>query len=166
MPVWLSVAMVLALGVRVALVWSQLPDPMASHFSGGGQPDAFMSRSGFFLWMAVVGGGSVAAVFVAPILLRITPRKLVNLPNRDYWLATNERRDVAIDRLAGVMGWIGAATTGLLVIATELAVQANLEKTNFDDATFLFFLAVYFVFVVAALVQTVRIFRIPEGSRV
>jgi uncharacterized membrane protein len=156
--------MALALALRVALVWSQLPDPMASHFSGGGQPDAFMSRSGFFIAMALLGGGSVAAVFASPILLRITPRKLLNLPNRDYWLATDERRDAAVDRLAGLMGWVGAATTALLVIATELTVQANLEKKNLDEATFLFFLAVYFVFVIAWLVKTMRVFRIPEGS--
>ena len=163
-PVWVSVALMLALAVRVALVWSQLPDPMASHFSGGGQPDAFMSKSGFFVVMALVGGGSVAAVFAAPILLRVTPKRLVNLPNRDYWLATDERRNEAIDRLAGLMGWVGAATTALLVLATELTVQANLEHTSFDEATFLFFLAVYFVFVIAAVVRSIRIFRIPDGS--
>ncbi len=163
-PLLLSVGMVLALAVRVALVWSELPEPMASHFSGGGQPDAWMSKAGFFLAMALIGGGSVAAVFAAPILVRVTPKRLVNLPNRDYWLATDERRAIAIDRLAGVMGWMGAATTGLLVIATELAVQANLERTRFDDGTFLFFLGAYFVFVVAALAKMFRIFRIPKAA--
>jgi uncharacterized membrane protein len=120
--------MVLALVVRVLLVWSRLPDPMASHFGAGGAPDAFMSRAGFFIAMALVGGGSVAAVFASPILLRVTPRRLISLPNRDYWLANEGRREAAFDRLAGLMGWIGAATTALLVIATELTVQANLEK--------------------------------------
>ena len=115
LPLWLSVAMVLALAVRVLLVWSHLPDPMASHFGDGGRPDAFMSRAGFFVAMALVGGGSLAAVFASPILLLITPRKLISLPNRDYWLADGERRAAALDRLAGLMGWIGAATTALLV---------------------------------------------------
>lgn len=96
--------------------------------------------------------------------MQVAPRKLISLPNRDYWLANAERCDAALDRLAGWMGWIGAATTALLVIATELTVQANLEKRNLDEGTFLFVLAVYFVFVIAWLVQTMRIFRIPEGS--
>ena len=60
------------------------------------------------------------------------------------------------------MGWVGAATTALLVIATELTIQANLEKRNLDEGTFLFFLAVYFVFVIVWLAQTMRMFRIPD----
>lgn len=163
-PVWLSVAMVLALAVRVTLVWAQLPEPFASHFGGGGEPDAFMSKVGFFVVMALVGGGSVALVFVSPLLLRITPRELISLPNRDYWLATDERRTEATDRLAGVMGWIGAATTGLVVIATELTIQANLEQTNLDEVTFLLFLGLYFAFVIVAVVRLFRIFRVPEVS--
>lgn len=156
--------MVLALAIRIALVWSDLPDSMASHFGAGGRPDSFMSKGGFFVAMALIGGGSVAAVFAAPLLLHIMPPKLLNLPNREYWLANDERRHAALDRLAGLMGWVGAATTALLVIATELTIQANLEKRNLDEATFLVFLAVYFVFIIAWLVQTMRIFRIPEAS--
>jgi hypothetical protein len=59
---------------------------------------------------------------------------------------------------------MGAATTALLVIATELTIQANLEKRNLDEATFLVFLVLYFVFVIVWLGKTFRIFRIPEGS--
>ena len=51
----------------------------------------------------------------------------------------------------------------ILVVATELTIQANLEERNLDEGTFLFFLAVYFVFVIAWLVQTFRIFRIPDA---
>ena len=156
--------MVLALAIRIALVWSELPDSMASHFGAGGRPDAFMSRGGFFVAMGLIGGGSVAAVFAAPLLLRITPTRLLNLPNREYWLANDERRDVALDRLAGVLGWMGAATTALLVISTELTIQANLEKRNLDEATFVVFLVLYFVFVIVWLAKTLRIFQIPEGS--
>jgi hypothetical protein len=62
------------------------------------------------------------------------------------------------------MAWIGAATTGLLVVATELTVQANLEQTNLDEATFLVFLVVYFAFVTVAVVRLFRMFRIPDLS--
>jgi uncharacterized membrane protein len=164
LPVSLSVAMVMALAVRVGLVWARLPDTVASHFGSGGEPDAFMNKVGFFVVMALVGGGSVALVFASPLLLRITPRELISLPNRDYWLSSSERRSEATDRLAGVMAWIGAATTGLLVVATELTVQANLEQTNLDEATFLVFLVVYFAFVTVAVVRLFRMFRIPDLS--
>jgi len=163
-PLGLSVAMGVALAVRLALVWSELPEPFASHFGRGGQPDAFTSKIGFLVAMVVFGGGSVAVVFASPLLLRLAPEKLISLPNRDYWLATDERRNEAMNRIGGVMGWIGAATTALLVVATELTVRANLERANLDEATFIAFLAAYFAFVTVAVVQTFRIFRIPDVS--
>jgi uncharacterized membrane protein len=164
LPAWLSVAMVLALGVRVALVWSELPEPFASHFGSGGRPDAFTTKLGFMVAIAIFGGGSVLVVFASPFLLRFMPPHLISLPNRDYWLATDERRHDATDRLAGAMGWVGAATTALLVIATELTLQANLEQTNLDEATLLLFLALYFVFVTVAVSRIFTIFRIPDTS--
>ena len=160
----LSVAMVVALLVRVALVWSQLPDPVASHFGSGGQPDAFMSRRAFFVAMALVGGGSVALVFASPLLLRRLPSTLVNLPNREYWLANEQRRDEAVHRLAGTMGWIGAATTALLVIAIELTVQANLEQTNLDEQTLLACLIVYCAFVVFSVARVAWVFRVADRA--
>jgi uncharacterized membrane protein len=156
--------MVLVLALHLASIWSDMPETMASHFSAGGRADAFMTKQGFFLVMALVGGGSVAAVFVAPALIGFLPARLVNLPNRDYWLADDGRRKEAIGRLAGLLGWVGAATTGLLVIATYLAVEANIHRASFDEKTFLIFLGIYFVLILAMLVQIMRAFEIPEQA--
>ena len=164
LPACLSVAMGLALCVRIALVWSELPEPFASHFGSGGRPDAFTSKAGFLAAIAIFGGGSVLLVFVSPLLLRFVPSRLISLPNRDYWLATDERRRDATDRLAGAMGWVGAATTAILVIATELTLQANLEQTNLDEATLLVFLGLYFVYVIFAVSRIFTVFQVPEPS--
>jgi uncharacterized membrane protein len=164
LPARLSVAMVLALCLRIGFVWSELPEPFASHFGSGGRPDAFTSKAGFIVAMALFGGGSLLVVFVSPFLLRFVPSRLISLPNHDYWFATDERRRDATDRLAGAMAWIGAATTALLVIATELTLQANLEQTNLDEATLLVFLGLYFVYVIFAVSRIFTIFQIPEPS--
>ncbi|MBW2161950.1 MAG: hypothetical protein JRH14_18620, partial [Deltaproteobacteria bacterium] len=121
-----------------------------------------MSKEGFFVVMALIGGGSVASLFAAPTLIRRLPPSLVNLPNRKYWLATDERRKVAIDRVAGLVGWVGAATAALLAVAVELAMQANLHRANFDNVTFVVVLVAYFAFLIAVVVRKIRLLKLPE----
>lgn len=160
-PLTLTVGIAIAVALRIWSVWSQLPDPMASHFGPSGRADAFMSKEGFFLVMVLLGGGSIAAVFASPTLIRNLPPSLVSLPNRDYWLASDERREVAIGRIAGLLGWVGLATAALLAAVIELAVQANLHRQNLDNAAFMFVLVAYFAVVLAVFVRKMRLLKLP-----
>jgi ABC-type enterobactin transport system permease subunit len=90
------------------------------------------------------------------------PPSLVNLPNRKYWLTNPQRREVAIDRVAGLIGWVAAATTALLAVAIELVLQANLHRTNFDNVSFIVVMVAYFVFLIVVVVRKIRLLRIPE----
>jgi len=161
----LTVGIAVALGLRIGSVWSELPATMASHFGISGRADAFMSKEGFFIVVALVGGGSVAAVFAAPTLLRHLPPSLINFPNRDYWFANDQRREAAIDRWAGFLDWMGMATAAILATATELVLQANLHQTDFANGIFLTVLVVYFAFVIAGLAWMMRAFKSPEGTK-
>jgi uncharacterized membrane protein len=160
-PLWLTVGIALSLALRVWSVWPELPDTMASHFGPSGRPNAFMSKEGFFLVTALIGGGSVASLFAAPTLIRHLPSKLINLPNREYWLAHDERREVAIDRVAGLIGWVGAATAALLAVTIELAMQANLHRANFDNGTFMIVFVAYFGFVIVVFFRKMRLLKLP-----
>jgi len=157
----LTVGIALALALRIWSLWPQLPDAMASHFGPSGRPNAFMSKEGFFLVMALIGGGSVASLFAAPTLIRHLPSSLINLPNREYWLANDERREVAIDRVAGLVGWVGAATAALLAVTIELAMQANLHRANFDNGTFMIVFVGYFGFVIVVFFRKMRLLKLP-----
>jgi len=162
LPLWLTVGIVLALIARIAAVWGELPGTMASHFGVRGQADAWMSKDGFFLFMAFVGGGTVALLFaMRPFLLRL-PARWINLPNREHWLANDERRVEALRRLSWFVEWMAMATAALLAVATELAVRANLTQSAFANGPFLFFLSLYFVFVIAALVLQFRALAVPQ----
>jgi uncharacterized membrane protein len=161
-PLLLTVGIAVALALRVWSVWAQLPDTMASHFGLSGRADSFMSKEGFFLVMALIGGGSVASVFAAPTLIRHLPSSLVNLPNRDYWLANDERREIAIDRVTALLRWMGMATAALLAVAIELVVRANLHQTNLDNSTLMTVLVAYFAFVIVVLFRKLRLLKPPE----
>lgn len=162
LPLLLTVGIAIGLGLRIWLVWDELPPSMASHFGARGRPDAFMSKEAFFIFTMVVGGVSVAAVFAAAALIRRSPSNLISIPNRDYWLANRERLGAAIDRMSGVLGWMGMATTAIIAVAVELAVRSNLHQTNFANDAFLVFLGAYFAVVIASMVWMMRAFRVPK----
>lgn len=162
LPLLLTIGIMIALGLHISLVWDDLPPSMASNFGAGGRPNAFMSKGFFFMFMVVVGGGSVAAVFAAPMLLRRWPSRLTNIPNRDYWLANDERLEAAIDRMSGMLGWMGMATALIIAVAVELTVQSNLHQRKFANDTFLVSLGAYFVVVFAALFWMMRAFKVPK----
>lgn len=160
-PLAVTVGIAVVVGWRLVGVWSSLPDTMASHFAASGEPNAFMGRAGFFWVMGLVGGGTVALLFAAPIFLRRLPPHMINVPHRDYWLATDARRVEALDRLASYLGWMAMATAALVAVAIEFAVQANLERTGFANGPFLVCLAVYFVVVLAGTIIKMRALAEP-----
>ncbi len=63
-----------------------LPPMVASHFDAAGQPNAFMTRSGYtrFVLCAAVG---FPVVIVGILTAVYANAKQMKLPNRDYWLA-------------------------------------------------------------------------------
>ena len=163
-PLVVTLGIVLAISLRVGSLWSQLPDTMASHFGFSGRADSYMSKEGFFLLVGLVGGGALAAVFATPALIRRLPSGLVNIPNRQYWLANDERREIAIERLADLHGGMGVATAALLGVTVELVMQANLHRTNFDNRAFAIVMIAYMGFAAYVFVQRRRRLKSPEGS--
>jgi uncharacterized membrane protein len=149
--------------VRVAVVWERLPPNMASHFGIGGQPDGFMSRSGFFIFYMIVCGGTVALLASVPIWLRWIPTSLVNLPNREYWL-TPERREATLARLGAWMAWFCVAMTAFMLAILEMVLRVNLERTPLPTPAFLIALGTFFAVVIAWIVALYRAFRLPDTT--
>jgi uncharacterized membrane protein len=142
-PLWLTLGIGLLFTLRVWSLWSQLPDPMASHYGLSGRADSYMSKNGFFVVMGLIGGGTLAAIFATPALIRRLPPGLINIPHSDYWLANDERREIAIDRMADLHGGMAVATAALLAMVAELVMRANIQRTNLDNGTFLVFMVAY-----------------------
>jgi uncharacterized membrane protein len=165
-PNWqllLTLGIALAVGLRVWSLWAQLPDTVASHYGLSGRADSYMSKEGFFLVFALVGGGALAAIFASPTLMRRLPPSLINIPNRAYWLATDERREIAIERLADLLGGMGVATAALLAAVTEIVMQANLNRTNLDNRTFVIVMVAYMGFAAHVFFRRRRLLELPEG---
>ncbi|HEX4414739.1 MAG TPA: DUF1648 domain-containing protein [Lacipirellulaceae bacterium] len=127
---WLAVALIVAAaiftGVDMARLYPQLPDKIASHFDAHGVPNDWSSKETFVRMAGGTFVGVALLLCAMPIIMRLTP-SLLNLPNKDYWLAP-EQRDATFQFLSTWMLWFAACTLWLLAIVFHAALIANLQK--------------------------------------
>jgi uncharacterized membrane protein len=113
-----------ALALAVAY-YPQLPERMASHFDGAGQANGWSPKAFFFGLEAFVLVLMTACFAVLPAVIEQLPPRLVNLPNKDYWLAP-ERRAATMARVSSALTWFGCAVLAVLIAATWLVIRVNL----------------------------------------
>jgi uncharacterized membrane protein len=93
-----------------------LPPRMATHFDGAGNPNGWMSRSAHLIFMGAFGIGFPLFIIGMCWMARYLPLSAINLPHREYWLAS-ERRDESTDYLFRHSIWLAclgiAFITGL-----------------------------------------------------
>src|SRR5664279_3490148 len=96
--------LLLVLVVAGGFVWltsGELPPVVASHFGPGGTANGFMGKGMYIAVMLAVVVAVPALVGMSGQLVRVLPVQLVNLPNKQYWLAP-ERRAATIESLSSV----------------------------------------------------------------
>jgi serine/threonine-protein kinase len=144
-------------------LWNIAPDQMAAHFNITGNPDRFVSKAEFF-WFQIQTMLIVLLVSIPPqVLFLFLPANLINMPNRDYWLAP-ERRAKTIDTLNS----FGAMLFGVILLviqaAFEISVYANLQTPIFFNARLMSTIMIISLIVIGLLlIQLVVSFRLPES---
>jgi hypothetical protein len=145
---WAS-AVVVGSITGIALTADRLPVRVASHFGASGLANGFMTREVYLAF-------TIGLVVVAPALvglgialsLKYFPQ-FINLPNRDYWLAP-EQRDETTAFLTAHAAWLAALLALLALGVHLLVVRANLSvPPRLETGPFLAMLLA-FAFVMAA----------------
>lgn len=104
---------------QAALAYPEFGERIASHFDGRGRANGYQSKAGFYgVWFFSLAIANVWVPFLGP-LMRRTPARWVNLPNKEYWLATPERLAFAVDAIRATLCAILFATNLLLVAVFE-----------------------------------------------
>lgn len=85
------VGAVVAVGIYVLLSGRSLPTYVASHFAGDGSANGYMPRSAYVAFILVVSISLPLVIFASARILPRVPPSLLNLPNREYWLAPERR---------------------------------------------------------------------------
>lgn len=121
------VVFLVVLGGAAAFVWLTgrgLPELVASHFGASGAANGFMPRAAYLRFMLVLVVVPPAAVVVLPALLLNRSNARINLPHREYWLAS-DRRAETITFLREQMANQGTLLAAFLAYVHGLVVCAN-----------------------------------------
>ena len=103
---------------------SHLPERVATHFNGSGQPNGWMSRAAHLRFMVVFG---LAFPLFVPALVyasRFLPNGLFNLPHRDHWLAPARRAETMAYLFSHSL-WFAAMALGFAIGIHASIIQAN-----------------------------------------
>ncbi|HEV7967590.1 MAG TPA: DUF1648 domain-containing protein [Candidatus Acidoferrales bacterium] len=104
----------------------RLPDRMASHFGPSGMPNGWMTKPQFFITFAVTLLPALLVEFCLSQRIANKPDAKLNLPNKEYWLAS-ERRAETFAYFETFFAWYGCAFLLVVVLAMGLAMRANFD---------------------------------------
>jgi uncharacterized membrane protein len=142
---------------------SELPPTVASHFDAAGQPNAFMSRSGYvrFMLCLAVGLPVIVVVVLRSVYSRATDLKL---PNREYWLAP-ERLERTRAFLVAHGVWFGSLMVTLTCSVHWLELGANRQQPpHLSSQSFAAVLIAFLIATLAWIAALMFAFRRPVGK--
>lgn len=140
--------------------YPELPDKVASHFNGAGEPDNWSSKGAFVSFIAIISFFvTVFSVWVM-FLIEHVPIALLNLPNKDYWMA-EERRSESLLRIRQMFEWFSIGMLLLINVVVYFTLRANIHREPLSSGIWFVILG-FLAFTIIWIVFFVRKFRIPE----
>jgi uncharacterized membrane protein len=149
-----------AWAAHLAYFLPQLPEPIASHFAGNGQPDGWMSRAGFVGFEACLVGFMAGVFLGVGWLGRRYGATLIHVPNREYWFAP-ERSEASSARLLQALLWLLAGVVAFVIAVNQLVFEANRSRAGLSGADLLAVMACAVLAVIAWSLHLYRRFLRP-----
>ena len=143
-----------ALALDVAHYLPLVPDPLASHFGFSGRPNGWTSHFRMIAGLAVLVL-LFAAIFAATFFFGRIPDRLINVPNKTYWLAP-ERREATLLYVSAWLRWFLVLTLAFLTLVVGLTFRANLHRPPQLSVAAL---GVLIIYLAAAVTMVVTLFR-------
>jgi len=142
-----------------------LPDRVAMHFGLGGAPDGWASSSTCTLMLLGTHAFVFCSLYFSPKFLAVAPSKWISLPNRDYWLSS-QQRSRAVEMFSHYMWQFGAAIFLFMFFVGLLTLRANLsDPVRLDEGALLTAVVIFFAYTAYWLVALLRAFRAPALRR-
>jgi uncharacterized membrane protein len=101
-----------------------MPGVMATHFGASGSANGWQTKGQFFIVEIVMLGVCLLIGFGIPFIIRKAPPSVINLPNKEFWLAP-VRRDHTLAVLRMQMAWFACALLTFLIVVNQLVFNAN-----------------------------------------
>jgi serine/threonine-protein kinase len=150
-------------GILLAMASFQLPPNVASHFGFSGEANGWMGRTMYLVFMALFGMIFPMIPPLAGLLMGRVPTSVINLPNKEYWLAP-ERRAGTMAFLISQLLRLAVLELGLVIVLHQLVVDANRQQPPRMSNVVWGVLAVFLVFMAAWIWSLIRHFKLPQAS--
>lgn len=145
-----------------AWYYPRLPETVAIHFNAAGKADSWASKTHATLLMLGLQIFLPAFLLLISQLTRHLPIQLINLPNREYWLAS-ERKEATLQYVERFTWWIAMATSLWILVVNHLTYMANVSRDSLNLIPFLVGLVIYLTLVACLAGRLVWTFRLPSG---
>ena len=164
----LYIAFILVLAVVAAVILgtsAALPPIVASHFGRGGQANGWMSHDFYVIFILGVGVALPLFMLLSFAWLPRAAPRLINVPNRDHWLA-EPRRQASLGALSAFGCAIGIVVALFVLAIHLLTINANAQVPARLNESYLFGLLAVFVIALVAIIVAIFVrFRAgPPGD--
>lgn len=150
------------LGMLLSIIcYFYSPEKVAIHFNAKGIADSWASKNiNLILWIAVYS--IMTGFFLSiPLILKKTPIKFINMPNKQYWLAP-ERIDHTVTIVSNMLYRIGAALNIFFIVLGFIGFRANLfEEVRLDNTVVYILLGIFSIFTIGWLIKFYSQFKKP-----
>jgi uncharacterized membrane protein len=166
LPKLIFALLVLYAAIHFSYYYPQLPGVVASHFDGRGTPNGWQTKPAFFIVFTGVSVLALAIGFGIPRIIKALPAQLINLPNKQYWLAPEHLAETQ-EFLGKHFAWFGCAVFLIIILTFDYAIQNNLHREHPPNpARMWYILAGFLLFTLVWTVRlTTKFLRSPEMVR-
>jgi hypothetical protein len=158
------IALSAAAAAFIVLTSAGFPDVGATHFDASGRPNATMSRNfyrGYMVFLVVVVPLLVAGL---PALLARHWPMLLNIPNREHWLAP-ERIDATLASIQARTAVLASAMILLMCFVHMLVLSANAgDRPELDQGSLLIGIGLFASFTLGWILSLWRRFRSADSG--
>lgn len=163
LPKLVFVLLALYAAIHFSRDYAQLPQVVASHFNARGTPNGWQTKPAFFMVFVAVSVLAAVVGFGIPRIIAAVPARLINVPNRRYWLAPEHLAETT-EFLNSYFAWFGCAIFLIMILTFDYAIQSNLHPENRPDpARMWYILAGFLAFVVVWIIRIfVKFLRTPQ----
>lgn len=148
--------------ILVVVAFVMCPSDVAIHFGSGGKPDGWAPAHVNALIMLGVHVLIFVSFYFTPRLIRITPPRWINLPNKQYWLK-EENKGRMESMFTSKLHEFGTLTFIFMFIVGLLALQANLSNpVRFREELFWWPFGLYMAYTAYWTAKVTLVFRVPK----
>ncbi len=139
-----------------------LPSRVAIHFGQSGMANGWAPSYVNTLIFLGTNTFLFFSIYFTPGLIFRFPAKWINLPNKEYWLCSENKARTA-EMISALMWKFGIALFLFLFVAELLVIQANLSRPlKLDEKLFLSALILFILYAVYWCIKIFRAFRLPR----